>query len=271
MGGQHSPCRNGGILSRFLHEKQPRNEDERFLKLLDRELAEGFPNPNRIGCPDSEFLHRLAHRQVPISEFDKWTDHLGSCSECFGEFNRLRVASAARRRQRVILWGAAACIVFALSGLLWKQLSRGPKVSVPIAGAAATNPALPTTGRRGPVDLASAGAEKKPFEVTLNLTRFATRGETNTTDMQIIRLPPRLLDCRMEFPPGSSDGLYYVRVQRAGQSEVLKTAQGNAIIDDGNVRLQVELDLSSMPGGVYLLSYRHGGESWRRVPIVITN
>jgi hypothetical protein len=257
-GGQPRPWRNGGILITFLHKKQPRNEDKRFLKLLDRELAEGFPNPDRTGCPGSEFLHRLAHHQVPISEFDKWTDHLGSCSECFGDFNRLRADSRARWRQRVILWGAAACIVFASSGLLWRQLSRGHKVSTPVAGVAVTNPAV-------------AGEERKPFEVTLNLTRFATRGETDTTDMQIIRLPARLLECRMEFPPGSSDGLYYVRVQRAVQSEVLKIAQGNAIINDGNVRLDIELDLSNMSAGRYLLSYRHAGESWRRVPIVITN
>ena len=75
----------------------------------------------------------------------------------------------------------------------------------------------------------------------------------------------------MTLPLGSSDGLYYVRVQRAAQSEALKTAQGNASINGGDVRLDVELDLSNMAAGRYLLSYRHAGESWHRVPIVITN
>ncbi len=75
----------------------------------------------------------------------------------------------------------------------------------------------------------------------------------------------------MTLPLGSSDGLYYVRVQRADQSEVLKTAQGNATIKHGEVRLDVELDMSNMPAGGYLLSYRRAGESWHRVPIVITN
>ncbi len=50
----------------------------------------------------------------------------------------------------------------------------------------------------------------------------------------------------MTLPLGSSDGLYYVQVQRAVQSEVLKTAQGNATIKHGDVRLDVELDLSNM-------------------------
>jgi hypothetical protein len=74
----------------------------------------------------------------------------------------------------------------------------------------------------------------------------------------------------MTLPLGSSDGLYYVRVQRAVQSEVLKTAQGNATINGGDVRLDIELDLSNMPAGGYLLSYRHARESWHRVPILIT-
>jgi hypothetical protein len=75
----------------------------------------------------------------------------------------------------------------------------------------------------------------------------------------------------MTLPFGSSEGLYYVRVQRAVQSEVLKTAQGTAAINDGDVRLDVELDLSNMATGRYLFSYRHAGESWHPVPVVISD
>jgi hypothetical protein len=253
----------------FLQKKQQRDDDERFLKLLNGELAEGFPNPKRIGCPDSKFLQRLARHQVPISEFDPWTDHLGSCSECFREFDRLKVASRARRWQRVILYGAAACIILASAGLLWKQLSRGREISTP--GMVATKPAVVPGDRSGRQDVASTDADRKSFEVMLNLTRSATRGEKSTNGSQMIRVPARLLECRMALPLGSSDGLYYVQVQRAVQREALKTAQGNATIKDGDVRLDVELDLSNMAAGRYLLSYRHGSESWHPVPIVITH
>jgi hypothetical protein len=255
----------------FLHKKRQSNEDRQFSQLLDRELAEGFPNPNRIGCPDLEFLQRVARHQVPISEIDPWIDHLGSCSECFADFNRLRVASRARRRQRLILYAAAACIVFASAGFLWRQLSSGRDMSTPVAGASATNPAVTTNGRGGRQDVANTGADRKPFEVMLNLTRSATRGDKGTNDIQVIQVPARLLACRMTLPIGSSDGLYYVRIQRAVHNEVLKTAQGNATINNGDVRLDVELDLSNMAAGGYSLSYRHAGESWHRVSIVITN
>jgi hypothetical protein len=72
----------------------------------------------------------------------------------------------------------------------------------------------------------------------------------------------------MTLSLGSSDGLYYVQVQRAIRSEILKTAQGNVAINQGDVRLDVELDLSNMSAGGYLLSYRHAGESWHHVLIV---
>ena len=140
----------------------------------------------------------------------------------------------------------------------------------PVAGQAATNPAVVAGDRSGRQDVASTAADRKPFEVMFNLTRSATRGENNANDGQMIRVPARLLECRMTLPLGSSDGLYYVRVQRAVQSEVLKTAQGTAAINDGDVRLDVELDMSNMPAGGYLLSYPHARESWHRVPIVIT-
>jgi hypothetical protein len=252
------------------HKKLQNDEDRQFSQLLNRELAEGFPNPDRAGCPDTEFLQRVARHQVPISEIDPWIDHLGSCSECFGEFNRLKAASGARRR-RVILYAATACIVLASVGFLWRYLGRGPGMPTPVAGVAARNPPVVTGDQSARQDVASTAAERKPFEVMLNLTRSATRGEKSLDDSQMIRVPARLLECRMTLPFGSSDGLYNVRVQRTVRSEILKTAQGTAAINDGDVRLDVELDLSNMLAGRYVLSYRHAGESWHRAPIVISN
>jgi hypothetical protein len=252
------------------HKKRQNDEDRQFSQLLNRELAEGFPNPDRTGCPDAEFLKRVARRQVPISEIDPWIDHLGSCSECFGEFNRLKAASGARRR-RVILYAATACIVLASVGFLWRSLGKWPGMPTPVAGVAATNPAVIISDRGGRQDVASRAPGKEPFEVMFNLTQSATRGEKSTDDSQMIRVPARLLACRMTLPFGSSDGLYYVRVQRTLKSEVLKTAQGNATINNGDVRLDVELDLLKMATGRYLLSYRHAGESWHIVPIVISD
>jgi hypothetical protein len=107
--------------------------------------------------------------------------------------------------------------------------------------------------------------------VIFNLTRSATRGEKIANGSQMIRVPARLLECHMTLPLGSSDGLYYVQIQSTVQGEVLKTGQGNTTIKHGDVRLDVELDLSNMATGRYLLSYRHAGESWHPVPIMIAD
>ena len=73
----------------------------------------------------------------------------------------------------------------------------------------------------------------------------------------------------MILPLGSPDGLYDVRVRHVAQSGILKAVQGNATIAGGDVQLDVELDLSNVSTGRYVLSYRHAGDSWHSIPIVI--
>jgi hypothetical protein len=252
------------------HQKRRNDEDGQFSQLLERALEKGFPNPDRTGCPDAEFLKRVVRHQVPIPELDPWIDHLGSCSECFGEFNRLKPRSGAHWRL-VLLYAAAACIVLAGAGILREYLGQGPKMSSPAAGVSAPSPAVIANDRVLGADTASTAADREPFKVMFDLTPSATRGEARRNKSPVIRVPARLLACRMTLPFASSDGLYYVQIQRTGQSEILKTAQGIATIHDGDTRLNVNLDLSNMAAGRYLLSYRHSGESWHTAPMVITN
>jgi hypothetical protein len=174
------------------------------------------------------------------------------------------------RRRRFLLYGAAACIVFASAGLMWRQLNKRQEVSAPVASSIATNPGGVKANRSDGGGVAGTGASREPFEVMLDLTQSTTRGEKGTIVSHAIRVPARPLECRMTLPLGSSDGLYYVRVQRSVRGEVLRTGQGTAAINNGDVRLDVELDLSNMSAGGYLLSYRHARDSWHRVAIVIT-
>jgi hypothetical protein len=139
-----------------------------------------------------------------------------------------------------------------------------------VARVAPGSPAIGTSDG-GRQEMASAAADMKPFKVVFDLTRSATRGETSTNGSPIIRVPARLLACRMTLPFASSDGTYHVRVQRTVQTETLETAHGTAAIRDGDTRLDVNLDLSNMPAGKYVLSYRHARESWHPVSIVISN
>jgi hypothetical protein len=67
--------------------------DEEFDPLLEASrniLAEKCLNPERVGCPDLDFLRKLARHSVGIDELKFWTPHLSSCGECFREFQSLK-------------------------------------------------------------------------------------------------------------------------------------------------------------------------------------
>src|SRR5438445_9560596 len=84
-----------------------RRDERRILDVLGRGLLKDFPNPERIGCPRAEVLKKIASHEMPLSEAEKWLDHLGSCSPCYNDFSRLQ-ANYQRRRTRSILAVAAS-------------------------------------------------------------------------------------------------------------------------------------------------------------------
>ena len=74
-----------------LSEQEEFNKEEkRVLDLLTQGLSREFPNPQRVGCPDSAVLRGIAFRKLRLAEVEPWLEHLGSCSPCFQEFTELR-------------------------------------------------------------------------------------------------------------------------------------------------------------------------------------
>lgn len=70
-------------------------QDEEVDPLLETSrnvLSEKCLNPERIGCPDLDFLRKLARHSARIDELKLWTPHLSSCGECFREFQSLKRA-----------------------------------------------------------------------------------------------------------------------------------------------------------------------------------
>src|ERR1700740_875645 len=55
-----------------------RRDERRILDVLGRGLLKDFPNPERIGCPGAEVLKKIAAHEMPLSEAERWLDHLGS-------------------------------------------------------------------------------------------------------------------------------------------------------------------------------------------------
>ena len=80
-------------------------EEARILEVFNRGLLREFPNPDRQGCPLSEVLRRVANHEMPLSEAEKWLDHLGSCSPCYRDYLDLQ---AANRKSLHRAWFAVA-------------------------------------------------------------------------------------------------------------------------------------------------------------------
>src|SRR5208337_2880490 len=62
-------------------QKEFNTEEKRVLDLLTQGLSREFPNPQRVGCPDSAVLRGIAFRKLRLAEVDQWLGHLSSCSQ----------------------------------------------------------------------------------------------------------------------------------------------------------------------------------------------
>src|SRR3989442_12087462 len=91
-------------------------DERRILDALGRGLLKEFPNPDRIGCPGTEVLKKIASHEMPLSEAEKWLDHLGSCSPCYSDFSGFQAAYRSRRTRTLLAVAASILIVALLAG-----------------------------------------------------------------------------------------------------------------------------------------------------------
>lgn len=68
-------------------------DEKTFLQDAKSALESRESNPDRVGCPPSEFLSKLASHQITMEELRIWTRHLSSCGECYREFESLKPKS----------------------------------------------------------------------------------------------------------------------------------------------------------------------------------
>ena len=201
-------------------------DEKRILDALGRGLLKDFPNPNRIGCPGAEVLKKIASRELPLSEAEKWLDHLGSCSPCYRDFSQFR-AEYRQRRTRIIL--AAAASVLIIVGLTtWEILRQHNSGQISAV-----------------VDLRD---------------RSMTRGTEAPPSEAPIEIPRKISHLDIYLPFGSSDGSYDVRIAGAN-SNLLFNTTGVATVKSGITLLRVEANLRLVPGS-YVLQIRKAGSDW---------
>jgi hypothetical protein len=209
-------------------------EEKRILDLLGGGLSQGFPNPQRVGCPDSAVLKGIALHQVPLAEADPWLDHFSSCSPCFQEFSQLRKQALDRRRSTQVWLVAAAVLLFAAAGWLWVRT--GPPV-------------------------------QRAAVVVLDLReRSLARGENPADTKQLaLEIPRTAKHLVLDLPIGSKEGTYDLALLNEAGDEV-SHATGTATLKDQIVILRADLDIGDVSPGLYFLGVRQVGLEWSRYP-----
>ena len=204
--------------------------EARILGMLGRGLLKEFPNPDRQGCPPSEVLKRIASHEMPLSETEKWLDHLGSCSPCYRDY--LDLQAAHRKRLQWALFAVAAGILLSIlvvGGIHFFKHQGLPAVQ--------TTAALDLRNRS-----LTRGAEQVPAEAPLEVSRYASQWD-------------------IQLPLGSADGPYEVRLTTEQGEQVLAT-RGVATITGGITLLHVEVRFSSTSPGRYVLQLREPKLAW---------
>ena len=86
----HTGLENGDSEANLKAKGYSTADERRILDALGRCLLKELPNPDRVGCPGSDVLKRIASHKMPLSEADKWLDHLTSGSPCYSDLLKLQ-------------------------------------------------------------------------------------------------------------------------------------------------------------------------------------
>jgi hypothetical protein len=231
-------------------------KDKDLLDFAHSYLSEGFPNPDRQGCPPDAALRSLA--LSPTESEPTVTEHLAACSPCFRRYAellaQLRSQRAAEEKlswARVATWSGShpvvvgAALVCALSIAIGANLLLN-RIRVP-------NPPPPDTHRvPNPVQPGNPTVAYVPFSLDLS-TLSPVRGSepSATASHQRIRVPSSPLYLTLTLPLASEERFYDVRLTTGGHAFWSKSAEAH--LQEGKTLIRVKADFQQVPPGSYNL------------------
>jgi len=209
---------------------------------IDEVFARANPNPTRTGCPEKDVLVSAARKALPIDH--PVFEHLAGCSACYQEFRQLQQPVRVPSRVRQAL-AAAALVLIAVGGVTYFGRSR----VIGLLGDTQTNPTTQTLL----IDYRGEGT---------------TRSEAGDPARKSVTVPRASLEATILLPIGSEPGQYQLRLLDGDRrSKLAKEASGD--LKNLAVRVNVNLDLRSLPSGAYTLEIRRQGEDWDPHPLII--
>ncbi len=162
----------------------------------------GFPNPNRVGCPNSSTLRAMAYRVRRLRLQDIPASHIVRCSRCFQEYEEFRrIALIIRRIQITAASLAVAAMIFLTALFAWNHAHRSGEPSLA---------AIPRTPHIAPFPLKVDLAYFSPLVATLTTTPrrkyIFHRDCSELTSFCLLGWNPATMrfDCRTPREPCSS-------------------------------------------------------------------
>ena len=209
----------------------------------------GFPNPNRVGCPNNSTLRAMAYRDRRLTLEDLPAAHVVSCSPCFEKYEEFRRMSRLVRGIKITAASlAVAAMIFLTARFAWNHAHRSGEPSV---AAKHRTPSI------------------APFPLKVDLVSFSpTRGDAGDGSEKKVHLPQKLLRVEFILPIGMEAGEYEIRLQDSkGTVFIDKRALGH--MNAGVTSVATEIDLASARRGSLTLMIRPHGMDWRRFPAVV--
>src|ERR1017187_9075169 len=230
-------------------------KDNELLDFARTYLSEGFPNPERQGCPPDGALRSLALNPKPSET--SVTEHLAGCSPCFARYSELlaemKSQEAAKEKsswQRLSAWPkthpmltgtlvACAAIIAIVAGILFSRLRQPNSPPVEVHN---------TPGRTPAVEQA---AVYSPFGIDLSKVSPIRGSQNPSTESLRVRVPNSPLDLTLALPLGSEERTYRVTLKNGTKTVWSKTVQAH--LSNGQVLVRFEVDLTQLASGHYEL------------------
>jgi hypothetical protein len=220
-----------------------------IIALGKKYAGAGFPNPNRVGCPNSSTLRAMAYRDRRLRLQDIPAAHIVRCSTCFQKYEEFRRISLIVRGIQITAASlAVAAMIFLTARFALNRVHRSGE------------PSLAEIQRTPHI---------APLSLKVDLASFSpTRGHTSDDSEKKVHLPQKLLRVDFILPLGMEPGDYELRLQNSkGTVFIDKRAVGR--MNDGLTSVTTDIDLVSTTRGNLTLMIRPPGMDWRKFPVVV--
>jgi hypothetical protein len=223
------------------------DDDTLLFEKLQEHVLERHPNPGRVGCIDHATLKTWVYSPQKLDLSDPKYLHVLKCAECTRDLIELRKQ---RNEERVRVGGAEAALgTRKHPEWRWAGIAAVLVCCLAVAGVAYWRIHSATS---------SQAISATPVAETIDLIQAGTTRGGETSTVQPVVLPRRVVTAHILLPYFSPGGKYAVSVTKDRNGSAAKAeGSGSANVNGFHADLSVTLDLRNLPQGTYYLATTH--------------